>query len=93
MIEYIEGNDAIVRGAIDAGCRFFAGYPITPATSILHGMINELPKHQGVAIQAEDDRQVVISIGEIQRQIRCRCVLEIAHLRLDVALLHNPAPA
>jgi len=60
MIEYMEGNDAIVRGAIDAGCKFFAGYPITPASSILHGMIRELPKHHGIAIQAEDE---IASIG------------------------------
>ena len=55
MIEYIEGNDAVVRGAIDAGCRFFAGYPITPASSILHGMVRELPKKGGIAVQAEDE--------------------------------------
>jgi len=60
MIEYIEGNDAIVRGAIAAGCRFFAGYPITPASSILHGMIHELPKKHGIAVQAEDE---IASIG------------------------------
>lgn len=56
----MEGNDAIVRGAIAAGCRFFAGYPITPASSILHGMIHELPKKHGIAIQAEDE---IASIG------------------------------
>ena len=55
MIEYIEGNDAVVRGAIDAGCRFFAGYPITPASSILNGMVRELPKKGGIAVQAEDE--------------------------------------
>ena len=60
MIEYMEGNDAIVRGAIDAGCKFFAGYPITPASSILHGMIRELPQRHGIAIQAEDE---IASIG------------------------------
>ena len=60
MIEYIEGNDAMVRGAIDAGCRFFAGYPITPASSILHGMVRELPKKGGIAVQGEDE---IASIG------------------------------
>ncbi|MDP6154899.1 MAG: 2-oxoacid:acceptor oxidoreductase subunit alpha [Candidatus Thermoplasmatota archaeon] len=60
MIEYLEGNDAVVRGAIDAGCRFFAGYPITPASSILHGMIRELPKVGGIAVQGEDE---IASIG------------------------------
>jgi len=55
MIEFLEGNDAVVRGALDAGCRFFAGYPITPASSILAGMMRELPPVGGVAIQAEDE--------------------------------------
>ena len=60
MIEFLEGNDAVVRAAIDAGCRFFAGYPITPATSILTGMMRELPKVGGVAVQGEDE---IASIG------------------------------
>src|SRR5512139_2207266 len=55
MRELINGAQAIVRGAIDAGCDYFAGYPITPATEILLYMIRELPKVGGVAIQAEDE--------------------------------------
>jgi 2-oxoglutarate ferredoxin oxidoreductase subunit alpha len=55
MREFIDGAAAIARGAIHAGCDFFAGYPITPATPILLHMINELPKVNGVAIQAEDE--------------------------------------
>ncbi len=55
MREYIDGATAIVRGALDTGCDFFAGYPISPATSILLGMIRELPRCGGVAIQAEDE--------------------------------------
>jgi 2-oxoglutarate ferredoxin oxidoreductase subunit alpha len=60
MVEFIDGNEAIVKGAIDAGCKFFAGYPITPATPILLGMMQELPKVGGFAIQAEDE---IASIG------------------------------
>lgn len=60
MIEFIDGNDAVVRGAIDAGCRLFAGYPITPASSILVSMMRELPLVGGVAIQGEDE---IASIG------------------------------
>lgn len=60
MIEFLEGNDAVVRAAIQAGCRFFAGYPITPATSILTGMMQELPRVGGVAVQGEDE---IASIG------------------------------
>jgi 2-oxoglutarate ferredoxin oxidoreductase subunit alpha len=55
MRELINGAQAIVRGAIEAGCDFFAGYPITPATDILLYMIRELPKVGGTAIQAEDE--------------------------------------
>ncbi len=55
MKEFIDGNTAIARAALDAGCDFFAGYPITPATSILLYMTRELPKVGGVAIQAEDE--------------------------------------
>jgi 2-oxoglutarate ferredoxin oxidoreductase subunit alpha len=55
MREMINGAQAIVRGAIDSGCNFFAGYPITPATDILLSMIRELPKVGGIAIQAEDE--------------------------------------
>ncbi len=60
MREFINGADAIARGALDAGCTFFAGYPITPATPILLHMIQELPKVGGVAIQGEDE---IASIG------------------------------
>jgi 2-oxoglutarate ferredoxin oxidoreductase subunit alpha len=55
MREFINGADAISRGALDSGCNFFAGYPITPATPILLQMTRELPKVGGVAIQAEDE--------------------------------------
>ncbi|MBN1148176.1 MAG: hypothetical protein JXA78_13035 [Anaerolineales bacterium] len=60
MREFIDGAEAIARGALRAGCNFFAGYPITPATGILLHMIRELPKVGGVAIQAEDE---IASIG------------------------------
>lgn len=55
MREFINGAEAIARGALDARCTFFAGYPITPATPILLHMVDELPKVGGVAIQAEDE--------------------------------------
>ena len=60
MREFIDGATAIVRGALDAGCSFFAGYPITPASGILMQMMSELPKTGGVAIQGEDE---MASIG------------------------------
>jgi 2-oxoglutarate ferredoxin oxidoreductase subunit alpha len=55
MREFIDGAAAIARGALDAGCDFFAGYPISPATPLLLHMIRELPKTGGIAIQAEDE--------------------------------------
>jgi len=60
MREFTDGSTAIVRGALAAGCTFFAGYPITPASPILVAMMRELPKLGGVAIQAEDE---LASIG------------------------------
>ncbi len=60
MREFTDGSTAIVRGALDAGCGFFAGYPITPASPILMMMMRELPKVGGVAIQGEDE---IASIG------------------------------
>jgi len=56
----MDGNEAIARGAFAAGCRFFAGYPITPASSIFDIMIRLLPPAGGVCIQGEDE---IASIG------------------------------
>ncbi|MCJ7657994.1 MAG: hypothetical protein MUO67_02475 [Anaerolineales bacterium] len=53
--EFIDGSEAIARAAVDSGCNFFSGYPITPATHILLHMTTELPKVGGIAIQAEDE--------------------------------------
>lgn len=44
----IHGNEACALGAIAAGCRFFAGYPITPASEITEIMARLLPKYRGV---------------------------------------------
>lgn len=60
MRSYIDGATAIVLGALDAGCDFFAGYPITPASSILMSMMRDLPRAGGVAVQGEDE---IASIG------------------------------
>jgi 2-oxoglutarate ferredoxin oxidoreductase subunit alpha len=49
------GNFAITEGAILAGCRFFAGYPITPATEIAEAMSRRLPQVGGIYLQAEDE--------------------------------------
>ncbi|MFH1529736.1 MAG: pyruvate flavodoxin/ferredoxin oxidoreductase [Pseudomonadota bacterium] len=54
-MEYLNGTTAIVRGALDAGCDFFAGYPITPSSGVLVQMMRELPARGGVALQGEDE--------------------------------------
>lgn len=59
-LEFLEGNEAVVRGALAANCNFFAGYPITPSSTILHMMLDALPHAGGVGIQAEDE---IASIG------------------------------
>ncbi len=52
---FINGDVACAEGAISAGCRFFAGYPITPATEIAETMSVRLPQVRGVYIQMEDE--------------------------------------
>ncbi|MFX1275927.1 MAG: 2-oxoacid:acceptor oxidoreductase subunit alpha [Promethearchaeota archaeon] len=49
------GNYACAEGAITAGCRFFAGYPITPSSEIAAYMSRQLPKVNGTFIQMEDE--------------------------------------
>ena len=56
----LQGSDACVRGALAAGCRFYAGYPITPATEIMELMSRAMPKAGGVFIQMEDE---IASLG------------------------------
>lgn len=50
-----EGNELVALGAIDAGCKFFGGYPITPSSEVAHSMSVLLPKNDGVFIQMEDE--------------------------------------
>jgi 2-oxoglutarate ferredoxin oxidoreductase subunit alpha len=52
---FMQGDEAIAYGAIFAGCRFYAGYPITPASEIAEIMARELPKLGGYYIQMEDE--------------------------------------
>ena len=52
---FINGDEACAEGAISAGCRFFAGYPITPATEIAERMSRRLPEIGGVYVQMEDE--------------------------------------
>lgn len=60
MRQFVSGAEVIARAAVDAGCDFFAGYPITPATGIMIEMMKHLPPRGGIAIQGEDE---IASIG------------------------------
>jgi 2-oxoglutarate ferredoxin oxidoreductase subunit alpha len=51
----ISGNTSLSMGAVAGGCRFVAGYPITPATQVLEFMMKHLPAFGGNVIQAEDE--------------------------------------
>ena len=59
---FLQGNEAIVEGALAAGCRFFAGYPITPASEIGEILSLRLPQVGGTFIQMEDE---IASMGAI----------------------------
>lgn len=58
----LQGNQAVVEGAIAAGVKFFAGYPITPSTEVAESLAEKLPKVGGKFIQMEDE---IASMGAV----------------------------
>ncbi len=65
------GNDAIGYGALVAGCRFMAGYPITPATDVLEWMAKHAPRYGGIVVQAEDELAAInMTIGAAYAGVR-----------------------
>ncbi len=65
------GNDGIGYGALVAGCRFMAGYPITPATDVLEWMAKHAPRYGGVVVQAEDELAAInMTIGAAYAGVR-----------------------
>ena len=60
--ELLQGNEACAEGALAAGCRFFAGYPITPASEIAEYLSRRLPELDGTFIQMEDE---IASMGAV----------------------------
>jgi 2-oxoglutarate ferredoxin oxidoreductase subunit alpha len=58
----LQGSEACARGALLAGCRFYAGYPITPASEIMELMSQKLPEDSGIFIQMEDE---IASLGAV----------------------------
>jgi len=59
---FMQGDEACAEGAIAAGCRFYAGYPITPASEIMVRMVHRLPEVGGVFIQMEDEIGSISSV-------------------------------
>ena len=59
---FMQGNVACAEGALAAGCRFFAGYPITPATEIAEHLATRLPEAGGVFVQMEDEIASIASV-------------------------------
>ncbi len=51
----MEGNEAVAWGAMASGCGFFAGYPITPATTIFNTLLRIMPPAGGICLQGEDE--------------------------------------
>jgi 2-oxoglutarate ferredoxin oxidoreductase subunit alpha len=60
----LQGSDAVAFGALTAGCRFMASYPITPASDIMEYLVAKFPKYNGVMVQAEDELAAInMAIG------------------------------
>jgi len=59
---FMQGDEACAEGAIAAGCRFYAGYPITPASEIMVRMVHRLADVGGVFIQMEDEIGSISSV-------------------------------
>jgi 2-oxoglutarate ferredoxin oxidoreductase subunit alpha len=58
-VELLEGSAALAKAMISAGCRFFAGYPMTPFTEVLEGMAEELPAVGGQCVNAESELEAI----------------------------------
>lgn len=59
---FMQGDEALAEGAISAGCRFFAGYPITPASEIMIRIVQRFPQVQGKFIQMEDELASIAAV-------------------------------
>jgi len=55
----LNGDEAIGMGAIAAGCRFYSGYPITPATDVMEYLTGRIEQYGGAVVQAEDELSAV----------------------------------
>ena len=64
--KFMQGNEAMTEGAIAAGARFYAGYPITPSTEVAETSSVRLPQVGGLYVQMEDE------IGSIEQHVPVR---------------------
>ena len=70
----LTGNEAVCLGALAAGCKFYAAYPMTPASSILHWLAANGPQRGVVVKQAEDELAVInMAIGAAHAGARAMC--------------------
>lgn len=71
---FLTGNEAIALGAVAAGCKFYSAYPMTPASSILHWMVNHAEKSGVVVKQCEDELAVMnMAVGAGYAGVRAMC--------------------
>ena len=66
-LRFMQGNEAMTEGAIAAGARFYAGYPITPSTEVAETSAVRLPQVGGLYVQMEDE------LGSIAAMIGAAC--------------------
>ena len=52
---FASGNEAVIDAALAAGCHFFAGYPVTPATEVLEAAAEKFPQHGRVMVPTEGE--------------------------------------
>ncbi len=90
----VNGNQALAMGAIAAGCRFYAGYPITPATDIMEFLASEFPRLGGTVIQAEDEIAALgMALGASYTGVRAMTATSGPGLALMVELMGHATMA
>lgn len=74
----MKGNEAIAEAALRAGCRFYAGYPITPQSEILEYMADHMEERGGIFIQGENE---IASMSMLYGRSRLRCPVHVQLIR------------
>lgn len=90
----LSGNQALAIGAIAAGCRFYSGYPITPASDIMEFLAGEFPKIGGTMIQAEDEiAAIAMALGATFTGLRSMTATSGPGVSLMIELLGHATMA